>query len=424
MIKKFIDVCNNNINKDAFKFIKYNKVITKTFNDLLNDVYRFCHFFESKGLKRNDKVIVFILPSYELYTLMISGMMYGLNIVVIDDFKDRNKVKFMSESAKAKYVFVNRMTKIISKFIFDKLKLININGFKKYKSDVFEYLENKNDVCLTTFTSGTTSIPKIINRTFSDLENQVELLYNNFNIDCNDVNVCMLPIYVLFSLFNGNTTCIIKKLNNKSIKLLNGNIILGKINNVLKVKEKITGVKKVYLGGAYIYKDEAKKIINLFSEGVVNYIYGASEGVVIGINTLDDYLQNKRFSIVNGINVSIIDSVNGTGEIIISGKSVLCEEKYHKTGDIGLIDNKYIYIYGRKKYSSLDKMFYNYIEDEKVREKYKLDKAFCIWYKDNKIVFYEGKKRINGFIKVKKFPYDLKHKTKVDYNKLIDSYLD
>ena len=69
-------------------------------------------------------------------------------------------------------------------------------------------------------------------------------------------------------------------------------------------------------------------------------------------------------------------------------------------------------------------MFYNYIEDEKVREKNNLDKAFCIWYKDEKIVFYEGKKKINGFIKVKKFPYDLKHKTKVDYNKLIDSYLD
>lgn len=423
MIQKFVNICNNNKSKDAFRYLRKNKIITKTFEELLNDAYRYCNLFNYLGLEKKEKIIVFLLPSYEFYTLLIAGMMYGINLVIIDDFREKNKVKLMVESVKSKYVFVNNKTKLVAKFIFNGLKLININSFLKYKCAYFKGDINKNDICLTTFTSGTTGIPKVINRTFSDLEKQVELIYNNFTIDQNDVNICMLPIYVLFSLFNGNTTCIIKKINNKNIRLLKGNIILGKINKILKIKDRIIGIKKLYLGGAYIYKNEAKRIIEIFPQTEINYIYGASEGVVIGINYLNDFLQYQRFNIVKGINVNIIDSVNGIGEIVINGKSVLSKDLSHKTGDIGFIDKKYIYVYGRKKYSSLTNLFYNYLADERIRERYNLNKAFTLWYNDRIVVFYSGKRKINGLIKIKRFPYDLKHKTKVDYNKLIEKYL-
>ena len=193
---------------------------------------------------------------------MIAGLMYGLNVIVIDNFKDQNKVNLMIKLSNAKYVFVNNKTNFIAKFILKNLNKINVSNVNKKESEEFKYQVNNNDIVLTTFTSGTTGNPKIINRSFFDLINQVTILKNNIEINKNDVVVCMLPIYVLFSLFNGNTTVILNKINQKNVDLVNADIILGKISNILKIKEIIKNIKKVYLGGAYIYKNEARKIID------------------------------------------------------------------------------------------------------------------------------------------------------------------
>lgn len=423
MIERFISNCKFNQDKDAFRYLKNGKVKTIKFNQLLVDVYNFCNFFQSKGLKQNDKVVVFIMPSYQVYSLMIAGLMYGLNIIVIDSFKDLNKVDLMVKLSRAEYVFVNKKTSFLSRFIFKSLKRINVSRVNNNVCREFKYQVNSNDIVLTTFTSGTTGNPKIINRRFQDLDKQVTILKNNIEIDNNDVVVCMLPIYVLFSLFNGNTTVFLKKINQNNVDLVKADIILGKISNILNIKEEIKRIKKVYFGGAYIYKNEARKIISCFNNASINYIYGASEGVLIGFNTLDDFYKNNRFKKVLGINIEIVDKVDSVGEIVINGESVLSNNLTHKTGDIGYCDAEYLYLVGRKKYSSLENKFYNYLYDQKIREKYNLYKVFSLWYNNKIYVFYSGNCSNKEFIKVKKFKYDLKHKTKVDYSSLIEEYL-
>lgn len=428
MIDSFVNNCIQNKEKDAFRYIKGNKCINITFEKLLQDVFRFCHLFKRKGLGANDKVIVFILPSYELYTLMIASMMYGLNIIVIDSFNDKHRLNDMIELSKAKYLFINNKTNLLSIFLFKRLKKINISSYVNQESTEYNYSNNLNDIVLTTFTSGTTGKPKIINRSFSDLSKQISLLKGNYVFDNKEVIICMLPIYVLFSLFNGNTTCIVKHINQKNIDLVKGNIILGKISNILKIRERILNVNKLYLGGAYIYKNEAIKIIECFKDAEIYYTYGASEGVAIGVNTLQDFYLHNRFKKVSGIDIEVIDKINNVGEIVISGESVLSDNKIHKTGDIGYCDENYIYLLGRKKYSSLENNFYNYVKDQDARDKYNTDNAFTLWYKNKSYTFVKfDRKQIRmkpiDCIRVKKFTYDLKHKTKLDYSKLINKYL-
>ena len=423
MISKFIETCKQNFKKDAFRYLKNNKLITKTYSELLDDVYRFCSLFQKWSLKEEDKVILFIKPSYKLYTLMIAGMMYGLNIVVIDSFKDKAKIKKMLEISQAQFVFVDSISVFVSDLIFPKLKKINISKYYKCSNTTYKYKNNENLKILTTFTSGTTGIPKIINRSFIDMKYQIKLLNKNYSVNNCEVVICLLPIYVLFSLLNGNTTCIINKINNKNINKLNATIMLGKISKVLKVKEKIQKIKKLYLGGAYIYKKEAKQILDNFPNACVLYTYGASEGVVIGVNDLNDFYTNQRYKLVNGLNVEINNSINNIGEICISGKSIIGVNKKHCTGDIGYIDNNYLYIVGRLKYSSLDNTFYNYVNDQLLRDKYNIDNIFSIWYHNRSYNFTSTKTTIDDLIYVKKMPYDLKHNTKVDYTKLIEKYI-
>lgn len=420
MIRSFVEIANSNKEKIAFRYLKNNKVKEITYNTLLKDIYKFCHFFKKQHLLPNDKVIVFIRPSYELYALMLASMMYGINIVVIDSFKNKTKKEEMINSSKAKYVFVNNQTKLLSTIIFKDLKKINITSYQKESSEIFNYEINKENIVLTTFTSGTTGLPKIINRSFNDLENQVKLIKNNFQLNINDTIICMLPIYILFSVFHGNTTCITKKINNQIIDKLKANVILGKISKVLNIKEKITNIQKLYLGGAYIYQEEAASILNSFPNTNIYYIYGASEVVLIGINSLQDFQKTSRFKIAKGITIDIIDKIDKVGEIKAEGLSV---KNFHNTADIGYIEDGYLYLLGRKKYSSLENKLYNYEIDQKVREEYNVDKVFTFWYNNKYYIFYQGKEKIKDFIKVKKFPYDLKHNTKVDYSKLIEKYI-
>ena len=423
MVKSFIEQCNKNKYKDAFRYIKNSKLKSKKYHQLLEDIYRFCNLFTHNNLKPNDKVIVFVKPSYEFYCLMFAGIMYGINIIVIDSFKHRLKLNQMIKISNAKYVFVNNSTFLIANFLFKGLKKINVSKYFKYNSKSFEPSEDLNRIILTTFTSGTTGVPKIINRSFTDFLNQINIIKKSYTFNSHDVVVSMLPIYVLFSLFNGNTTCIIKEINNKNLNMLKADILLGKISEILRIKEQILNIKEVYLGGAYIYKQEAKKILSTFPNSKVNYTYGASEGVVIGVNTIDDYYQNTRFKIVDGLDVEIYDAVNNIGEIVISGESVITTKKKHYTGDIGYLKEGYVHIVGRKKYSSLENEFYNYSYDQKMRDLYNLDIAFSIYYNGQIYVFSDKHINKEGFINVNKMPYDLKHKTKADYSTLIDKYL-
>lgn len=423
MIKKFIERCNQNSTKDAFRYLEHRNLKSKTYGELLNDIYKMCNLFNDLGIKKGDKAIVFVMPSYEMYALMLAGLMYGINIVIMDSFKNKTKIKHMSELSKAKYLIVNKKTKFISNFIFKKIRKIDISNYYKYKCVPYDYILDSSQIVLTTFTSGTTGIPKEIDRSFKDFENQINVLTNNYDFNNHDVIICMLPIYVLFSLFNGNTTCMIKKIKKRNIDIFEGDVLLGKIADVLKINDIITRLKDVYLGGAFIYKSEAKKIIKTFPNSKIHYTYGASEGVLIGINDLSDFYQHNRFKIVKDVNVEIVDKINNVGEIVISGKSVLGLHNQHYTGDIGYSDSKYVYIVGRKKYSCLENCFYNYVHDQKIRDKYKIDKAFSIWYNNQSYIFVEKTLPGKEFVKVKKMPYDLKHQTKADYNSLINKYL-
>lgn len=196
MINQFLKTCELNDKKDAFRWIRNNKLYRKTFEELLDDVNRFCNLFKKNNLKTSDKIILFVKPSYEMYVTILASMSYGLNIVVIDSFNNSTRLKEMINISKAQYIFINNDTRLIANFIFGSFKKINISQFHKYSSNFKQYLFENNNIVLTTFTSGTTGTPKIISRSFNDLSLQIKLLMKNYTLNKDDVVISLLPIYV------------------------------------------------------------------------------------------------------------------------------------------------------------------------------------------------------------------------------------
>ena len=51
MIKKFIERCNENSTKDAFRYLEHKNLKSKTYGELLNDIYKMCNLFNDLGIK-------------------------------------------------------------------------------------------------------------------------------------------------------------------------------------------------------------------------------------------------------------------------------------------------------------------------------------------------------------------------------------
>lgn len=417
MLTRFDELCEKE-NKIAFVDEKK----TKYFKELKSDVLKMISLFKKEGIKEYDKCVLFLLPSYEFYALLIAGIYYHLDMIVIDSFKNKEKLKSMLDDSEPNFIFTNSLTKFISFILPSKARRVNISKYNKFNPTDYKFISDENSVVLTTYTSGTTGNPKRIERSLKLLKMQMDLILKNIDIEGAKVIYATLPIYVLLSMINGCTTLVGTKISDRLLEEYKPDIMLTSIKNLLSLIKPIECVNKAYCGGAILYRKEALKIKNLLPNAIVTYVYGSSEGVLIAKTTLDKYIENNCFTFdefIDGINVSITPN----NEIIISGESVLTEDKTHNTRDMGIINNEKLKVVGRVKYSSKD--FSNYVVDQMVLDENKnIKKAFSFMYKNKKCLAYEGvlekQYDFDIMLKYRHLPYDLKHKTKLDYSKVIE----
>lgn len=417
-INEFISKSKNN-NKPALIFKKGSKWIRKSFSQFLNDVFKMNSLIHEQI--KDDNVLIFSHPyTYDFYVTAFGTIFSGKNLVIIDSFRDREKLKSMIESANISTMICDNLTRFLA-FIFPKkIRKINAKEFNNYTPK--ESINDSGNVI--TFTSGTTGTPKKITRTISFLFNQMDLVEENTNFTQSELVYGQLPMYTLMSLFLGNTTIISK--NPNQIAKQNPTALITSINSIKKIKKPLMDVQKAFIGGAILYENEAKNLQSKLPNADITYVYGASESAMIYKTSISKYLK-KPFSFdepIKGIDVSILNKdENGVGEISITGKMVISENNIHNSGDLGVLENNILRIVGRKKYSLNN--FYNYkIDQEILLSNPKIKEAFSFAYDDKKYVFYVGtiQNKIEGIMykKVSKIPHDLKHKTKADYSKLIN----
>ncbi|MDE7094932.1 MAG: AMP-binding protein, partial [Anaeroplasmataceae bacterium] len=380
--------------KPAIQYLKHHKMITVSFQDFYEDIYKMIGLFQKNKLQPRDKVGLFIMPyTYSFYVVMYASFLYQLNLVVFDSYKKKHILELM-EKEEVQYCFVSSDTKWISPFILPRCRKINIEYFYKYKPQYDLNIDtSSNSVILTTFTSGTTGTPKAIYRTIDYLLEQVKEIENEINLEEVSTIFGCLPIYNVLSLYLLKTTCISRKI--KSIQSFQPDCILTSIQKIFLEKRNYPSVKNVMLGGAILYSWEAKKIKEVFPNANITYVYGASEGAIIYKTNLEEY-QKQLFTFnrkAKEIEV-IIEQPNqeGIGEIVIKGDKVNTESHKHYTEDLGKLSDGKLTILGRKKYSSLEISFYNYVFDEEIRKENHC-MAFSFYYKNQIYVVYNGRFR-------------------------------
>lgn len=367
---------------------------------------------------------------------------------------------------------------------------INVNEIKKLSEEKsLQIYDVENDYpAILTYTSGTTGVPKTAERSHEFLTIQGKILSTCLNYEEEDIELSSVPIFTLSNIDVGITTCIAKgkysNLGNSNATKLVKQILNQKINRIMaspgllsvitnyciKKSIKINEVKKIFTGGGAVFLDFIDDLKLVFPNAQIITLYGSTEAEPIAELNINQMTEEdiKNIKIGKGILAGEILGVkdckiiktglneigelteeqfkqiqtNDVGEIVVTGDNVLkgyvngigdkenkfsaSEVKYHRTGDLGYIDEKgRLWLRGRIKepYFNIEAALHANFKMGKTAVLKSEDKIILVLERNNPIREKDIKEavsfeKIDEIKYVKKIPVDKRHSTKIDYKEL------
>lgn len=437
IINKFLNISKEKENEVIIK----TKKVTKTYQNFNEDINKVINKFIKMNIKKRSKVLLFVNMSYEMYVSIFASVLYGLDVVIIDNFKDKDRVIKQLLDVDVDYVFVNNVTSLLKNIFKPLRKVTKINVQKEIKSKVKDCeFEIDNEASLITFTSGGTGYPKAVRRSLVELNEQLQKTVEVVGDLSKEYVLATLPIYALACILEGIKIYIPSKNEdlNEVLKKEENTVMFSSISNYLKIKN-ATSIKRAFFGGSILYYVEAKYIKDNFPNALITYIYGATEASIISCTTLDEYLSNLENNLLCLGNIIEGNNIIVEGEEIIVSKGIITnsylnEEKtsYHKTKDLGYVENNQIFLTGRKINEHVKS---NYLLEMIVKKSFKDIFPIAILNIDGEYHIYieekQSKKSLdivcvlenhipNGQVNIiKKLPLDYRHHAKIDYKKLL-----
>lgn len=471
IVNSFLSVCSEQNDKPAFFYLEKGKRRMKTFGELLNDTVQMTQYLSSLGVKRGDRILAFASPSYRLCVFMLASFTLGASLMYVDIWAKQEKLKSVFSDYRPDYVLVSNRTKYLKLFFREIRKIkrvINVDAARCGNGGSLPQKEIGEDtVALLTMTTGSTGKPKIAIRTHGNLFEQLKLMNDNLDASGEQTVLTTSFIYVFSNILNGFTTVLPQvNLSLQSKRKLNGRLaefsdlpitmIMTSPDFCLKTDNLYPRLKHLFFGGAILNIKEAKAILNKYGGAEITYIYGATECNLISSTPLITYAEKlekeRRCTLgeaVRGVQVKIGEN----NEITVSSSALLenylvqdlsnktkdCQTVWHNTGDTGVYENGVLFYLGRNKYEiRLDnrKLYSNQIEQDLILQFEELNKCAVLQYNGTVYLFVESSAKRNlpaveGFLKekynigklrlktLKKIPCDVKHHTKINYNKLM-----
>ena len=419
--------------KKAVVFPHFNKNADKyfyeslTFKELEIRSNKFAQQLAKLGLKKGDKTLLFLKPSLDFSAITFALFKIGVVPVFIDPGMGRkNLLKCIKESSaialigEAKIHLLKYLYPLVFKSIKFNVtngtmtwgKMISIKNMKKEKIQLFvPEVTFKEETAAILFTSGGTGTPKGVVYTHSMFDQQTTMLQELYQLTSNDIDMPGFPLFSLFTIAMGMTSCIpdldptkpgncdpkkiVKNIFDKSPTFVAGSpAIWEKVADYcLKHGLTLPSIKFVVMFGAPVSVKIHRKFKSLLPNGTTYTPYGATEalpvsnisgqfilkntahltdeghGTCIGFPTPGVEIKIIKISdeIISNINSADELKKNEVGEIIVKGPiasgqyfnlSKKTEEAkiydtgnsfWHRMGDVGYIDEQgLLWFCGRK----------------------------------------------------------------------------
>ena len=381
-----------------------------TYSDLEKEVRKTAAYFQKKGIKQRDRVLVFVPMGIDLYRIVLALFYIGATAVFLDEWVNKKRLDLCCKLADCKG-FIGVFKAQFYSFFLKELRQIPIKLKLKKKLDFSIPIVpvESDSPALITFTTGSTGTPKAANRTHMFLKHQFDALLDEINPNVDDIDMVVLPIVLFVNLGVGCTSVIANFkmtkpeaidafLLSEQIKINNVNRITASPFFIKKLSQyaienniRFTKVQKVFTGGAPVFPNESALYLNAFPDAISTIVYGSTEAEPISSITADNLsATNKDLPyglpvgrVYHKTNLKIIkisekDIPSCTteelkkmtlgdgeiGEILVSGPHVLKEYykneaafsankiiveniTWHRTGDSGLIRETELFLTGR-----------------------------------------------------------------------------
>ena len=301
-----------------------------SYAELANNIKTYQALWQKKGWQKNDRIIVIIKPSSQLYAIALSLLALGMTPVFIDTGMGREKIKMAIADSNARAII--SMKALLKWFWLIppmwKLERLAIDGsglgFKslakqltnikpeQHAAAVQVVKRSDTDHGLISFTSGSTGRPKGADRTHYSLIQQHLAIRSHWPDEKNDVDCPCFPVMVLHNLSCGMSTVmpkvdlaqpaqvdaaqVIKQIEQYKITRLSGApaYIQALVNYSLVHNKTNASVTTLVVGGATVSVELAEGILAAFPNAYSRIVYGSTEAEPISSIEINQYLKYSQ----------------------------------------------------------------------------------------------------------------------------------
>ena len=450
--KLFYKSYQNYPNRPAI-WIKGRTITFKELYTLSGKAQSFCNNLD---LKKEDTVLLVDNLGFRLYAFLIAILAQGANVIFIEPWMKPKKITSIINSVKPKY-FIKNLSGTLWSFLLPTVRSIpykaDITGFKNYSETELTIVDvDENSDAITTFTTGTTGIPKKVSRKQGYLISQFKVINKHFKMsEHSGADLCIFPNFILANLASGRGSVLVtpkwKTKELKQISKLKGELMPTTLTSgpafllkLIKCDSTFSSLKSFHIGGAltdlWILEEGFKK----WPKADWVHTYGSSEAEPVALcDAKEAVLKSKKRNLFQtlylGEPVEEVEYKNEKDGLWIAGihvspshranklqnKTDREEKAWHYTGDRILIDQEGWWYQGRSNQPEED-----FLLEQKIYSKLKSSKCFVTTDKQGQKYLWGENINVKQlgklsdlFFKIKKTKIirDPRHRSRIDRKK-------